>query len=320
MNIQQSLLKRLRNRAAEILQTNRSYDLASRFFDVGLIAVITLNVIAVILSSEAELYQQYQDQFDYFEIFSVMIFSIEYLARLWSCIDTKEAIGLSAFKARLKYMFSPMALIDLVSILPFYLGYFFSFDLRMLRIIRLVRIFKLTRYSGAMGTLLTVMREEFSALSAAFFVIFMTMTLAASGIYVIEHDVQPDNFGSIPESMWWAVSTLTTVGYGDVVPITSLGKIFGGIIIFLGIGLVALPTGIIASGFANTFRRRRVRYESVLDEALLDGVLTEKENKELYMLREQLDISGEDAEMIYKLALDRLQLDRAPCSHCGKKR
>ena len=109
MAIQQSLIKRLRNRTAEILHPNRSSDLVSKFFDVGLIVVITLNVIAVIVSSEAELYQHYKDQFDYFEIFSVVIFSIEYLARLWSCIDTKEAIGQSAFKVRLKYMLSPMA-------------------------------------------------------------------------------------------------------------------------------------------------------------------------------------------------------------------
>ena len=138
--------------------------------------------------------------------------------------------------------------------------FFMSIDLRFLRVIRLLRIFKLTRYSGAMNLVLSVFKEEASAFFAAFFVLLMLLILASSGIYLLEHEVQPDNFGTIPDAMWWAMATLTTVGYGDVVPITPIGKLFGGFITIIGMGMVALPAGILASGFADQVHRRRTEY------------------------------------------------------------
>lgn len=306
-----------RRRIHEILQVNRSQDSFSRTFDILLIAVISLNVLAIVLESNVSLEQRYSSLFSAFELLSVAIFSVEYIARVWSSVDCPDAAGKMPRTVRIRYMLTPMALIDLIAILPFYLSYIFPLDLRMLRIIRLFRVFKLTRYHSAMQSLLSVLRQEASALFAAFFVMFLLMLLAASGIYLIEHNVQPVAFGSIPEAMWWALATLTTVGYGDVVPITALGKVFGGVIIFVGVGMVALPTGIIASGFANNFRRQRVRYEALVDAAMNDGILTTAEIDQLSRLREHLDIAPEDAELIFKVALERATATGKFCPHCG---
>lgn len=306
-----------RRRVCEILQVNRPQDSSSRTFDIFLITVISLNVMAIVLESNVSLERRYGSLFHCFELLSVAIFSVEYVARVWSSIDCSDSAGGAPFAARIRYMLTPMALIDLIAILPFYLSYIFPLDLRILRIIRLLRVFKLTRYHGAMQSLLSVLQQEAGALFAAFFVMFMLMLLAASGIYLIEHNIQPAAFGSIPEAMWWALATLTTVGYGDVVPITALGKVFGGVIIFVGVGLVALPTGIIASGFANNFRRQRVRYEALVDAALDDGELTPAEIEQLSQLREHLDIAPEDAELIFKIAVERARAHGKSCPHCG---
>ncbi|MEH6616472.1 MAG: ion transporter [Porticoccus sp.] len=309
----------LRKRASEIISPERPNDNRSRWFDYGLISLIILNVISVVVGSIDEVYQQYEAELYCFEVFSVIVFTIEYVARFWSCVDASTNGSASPRKARLRYMFSPIALVDLISILPFYLAYFTAIDLRILRIVRLLRVFKLARYSGALHTMLAVLAKEAGALGAAFLVMFLIMLLAASGMYAIEHRVQPENFSSIPEAMWWAVATLTTVGYGDVVPVTPLGKLFSGVIIFLGVAMVALPTGIIVSGFADTFRRRRVHYESLMGAAMEDGALTHQEKQELLEIRDQLDISAEDAELIYRMTLGRFKRENASCCpHCGK--
>ena len=308
----------LRLRISQILSANSKNDSASRWFDYALVCLISLNVLAVIFGSVDTFYENNKRALFLFELLSVIAFTIEYIARIWSSVEVPEDTPSSALKVRLRYLCSPMAIIDLLSILPFYLSYFTVIDLRILRIIRLLRVFKLARYSSAMDTLLSVISKEAGALIASFFIMFLTMLLAASGIYLLEQNIQPDEFGSIPQAMWWAVATLTTVGYGDVVPMSVLGKLFGGVIIFLGVAMVALPTGIIASGFANTFRSKRIHYETEIEEALEDGVLSVSEKRHLYKTRKDLGISAEEAEHIYRMAMDRLKLESAPCPHCGK--
>lgn len=165
--------------------------------------------------------------------------------------------------------------------------------------------------------MLEVLREEASALSAAAFILFVLLVLASSGIYLLEQDIQPEVFGSIPSAMWWAMVTLTTVGYGDVVPITVAGKLFGAAITIIGVGMVALPTGILASGFANTFRRRRVSYEQKLEFALEDGKLSADELKELRKISAELNLPDQDVEHILKLSLQRLRFYRHKCPECG---
>ncbi|MFT7373564.1 MAG: voltage-gated potassium channel [Oleiphilaceae bacterium] len=199
----------IRQRVAVLLEPKADQGFMGKLIDRCLIGLIFLNVIAVIASTVPELDSHYRVEFEAFNIFSVVIFSIEYLLRFWSCVELEVAAA-SPTKSRLAYVLSPMALIDLAVILPFYLGLFFTLDLRILRVLRLLRIFKLGRYSSAMQMLLQAFRQEYKVLLASFSILLIMMILAASGIYLIEHEIQPDKFGSIPAAMWWATTTLTT--------------------------------------------------------------------------------------------------------------
>lgn len=307
----------IRQRTANLLQSHRIDDQPSRWLDYFLIALISLNVLAVILESVPTYGSAYGPWFRQFEIFSVAVFSVEYLSRIWSVVDSEGYKNLPHWRARLKYIVSPMAIIDLIAVLPFYLTFIIPLDLRFLRVVRLLRIFKLTRYSNAMQVLLSVLREESSSLFAALFVLMVLLMLASSGIYLIEHDIQPDAFGSIPDSMWWAMATLTTVGYGDVTPITPMGKFFGGCITVIGMGMVALPAGILASAFSDYIHRSRNEFKSKLSEYLKGGELTEIEREELDQLRSNLGLSPEEAGLIYETASKHLS-GHIICPHCKK--
>ncbi len=309
----------LRKRVAEVLEGSHKGDPIGRYIDLFLHVVILLNVVAITLESEESLHALYHPYFWRFEVFSVLVFSLEYVVRVWSCIDRPNATDRRPLRGRIAYMLTPMAIIDLVAILPFYLGLIVELDLRFLRVVRLLRVLKLTRYSPAVNVLLEVLRREAHVLGAAFFMLFIMLVLAASGIHLLEHKVQPQAFGSIPGSMWWAVVTLTTVGYGDVVPLTPLGKIFGGVITIVGVGMVALPTAIIASGFADQMRRRRERYAKVVQEALADGHISQDERWALELLRKELDLTEDDAaRLLDRIARARLQQHTPDCCpHCG---
>ena len=228
------------------------------WFDISIIILILLNVLAVIFASVGNIEQKYSKIFRDFEIFSVTIFSIEYAIRLWSC--TVNPKYTKPFMGRIRYIFSFMAIIDLLAILPFYLPMIMPFDLRFLRALRLFRIFRLMkmgRYSKSLKLIGSVLYSKRNELLITVFAIFILLIISSSLLYYAEKDVQPDRFSSIPKSMWWSVVTLTTVGYGDVYPITPLGKIFGAIISFLGIGLFALPAGIISSGFVEAIKKKK---------------------------------------------------------------
>ncbi len=306
----------LRKRVAEILEVSRPNDRLGRFADVFLIVLIIVNVVAIILESVSWFEARFRTQLYTLEVFSVAVFSVEYLARVWSCVDIADGNWKLPIKGRLRYMATPAALIDLIAILPFYLAFFVSVDLRFLRVVRLLRIFKLTRYSAAMQILLDVVRDEASSFIAAFFILFILLVLTSSGIYLIEHDVQPEAFGSIPAAMWWSMATLTTVGYGDVAPITPWGKFFGGCITVIGMGMVALPTGILASGFSDKLHRRREEYRTKIDEVMEDGVITEDEKSELEILRKKLNLDKAVTEQLFQIyARQKLA---SVCPHCGK--
>lgn len=310
-------IKGIRQRLAILLEPKADQSFMGKLIDRSLIGLIFLNVVAVIASTVHELDNQYGDEFEAFNIFSVIVFSIEYLGRLWTCIELDNSSASSAQK-RVAYVFSPMALIDLMVILPFYLGLFLTLDLRVLRVLRLLRIFKLGRYSRAMQMLLQAFRQEYKVLLASFSILLIMMVLAASGIYLIEHEIQPEKFGSIPAAMWWATTTLTTVGYGDVTPVTPLGKFFGGAITLIGMGMVAMPAGILASSFSEQAHQRRETFRLRVKEALANGKLTAKEFADLEELRLSLDIEKEQAELVFKL-LKRQNEKPATrhCPHCG---
>lgn len=315
-------LKDYRKATAAVLFSADKDDRLTRWIDIGLIVLISLNVLAVILESVKELNEVWKPYFLAFEIFSVVVFSIEYLARVWSVVDDpwREEYKHSFF-GRLKYMITPMALIDLLAIAPFFLGFFFQVDLRFLRALRLLRIFKLTRYSSAMNMLFQVFREEVRIICAAMFVLFLMVILASSMIFLLEHEAQPDKFASIPQAMYWALITMTTVGYGDVVPHTAGGQILGALLGILGVGMVALPAGILASGFSNALHRREIKMTEQVENALIDGVLSPEEEQELADLAQQLNLPEDAARAIIERVQVRLKGRTGPhiCRHCGKK-
>ncbi|MDR1336966.1 MAG: ion transporter, partial [Tannerella sp.] len=219
-----------------------------------IVSLITLNVLAVILETVEELYVAYGIYFRAFEYFSIFVFSLEYILRIWSC--TELAKYERPFRGRLKYLFSTGALIDLLAIAPFFLS--ITYDLRFVRIIRLVRFlgfFKLGRYLNATRIISRVFSSKKNELVLCLVITLCLIVVASSMMYFIEHDKQPDKFSSIPETMWWSVTTLTTVGYGDVYPVTALGRILTACISIFGIGMFALPAGILASGFSDEFRK-----------------------------------------------------------------
>ena len=308
----------LRARVATIFEADLRESRISRIVKIFLICLILFNVLAIVMESVSAFQQRYHQQLRSFEVLSVMIFTVEYLLRLWSCPDIKDKAYGDGLKGRIRYALTPMALIDLIAILPFYLSIFFALDLRFLRVIRLLRIFKLSRYSSAMNIFANVYREQASSFIAAFFLMLILMVLAASGIYLIEHDIQPEAFGSIPAAMWWAMATLTTVGYGDVTPITPWGKFFGGCITVIGTGMVALPAGILASGFAGEMRRRRMEYEAQVAAAFQDGSIDDEEQATLNKMRQELGVNDEDAELIYQAAKQQLTKRLSHCPHCDK--
>ncbi|MBB6482703.1 ion transporter [Spirochaeta isovalerica] len=251
----------IRNRIFEIIEPAKSNDHHSRVFDNTILILIIFNVISVILESFSSIALRFQAQLDIFEIISITIFSIEYLLR----IITSNLLYRENDKARavLKYIYSPMAIIDLFAILPFFIPMILPVDLRFLRILRLtriLRIFKINRYTTSLSMIGRVLKKKKEELIVTLFVTFLLILLAASVMYYVETDIQPDGFPNILASLWWAVATLTTVGYGDVYPLSVLGKILSGIIALLGIGLVALPTGIISSGFTEELENKKQNY------------------------------------------------------------
>ncbi|MBI05748.1 MAG: cyclic nucleotide-binding protein [Rhodospirillaceae bacterium] len=240
-----------------ILEVSENGDVYSRIIDYSLIGLITLNVLAIIVESIDAVAANYQPMFDIFELVSVMVFTAEYLLRVWVCIDNADSKFRGSFWGRLRYIVTPMALIDLVVILPFYLSFAIGIDLRVLRILRLLRILKLTRYSGAWALFAAVLYGQRRTLYMAGFLMLIMLVLSASLMYLIEHDAQPQAFADIPSAMWWSLVTLTTVGYGDVTPVTVGGKILGGFVTILGLGMYALPAAILASGFMQELSKRQ---------------------------------------------------------------
>ena len=308
-----------RKRAAELLEQGHYNDRPSRVLNLLLIVLISLNVVAIFLGSEDAFYDEYHEALWLFEIFSVLVFTVEYLARVWSAVDLEEHPDRRPVIGRLRYMLTPMALIDLLAILPFYLSLYVSFDLRFLRVVRMLRLLKLTRYSPALGALLDVIQREAEALMAAFVVLLLMLVFSACGIYLLEGDTQPEVFGSIPESMWWAIVTLTTVGYGDVVPITVGGQVFAGLIGLIGIGMIAVPAAILASGFAECIHERRQKYTHHIHELLRDGILDERDRWLLEGLRRDLGLRSDEAlHLIRNMVHEARQTKMSHCPHCGE--
>jgi voltage-gated potassium channel len=213
------------------------------------LATISLNTFAIILHSVKSLRHEYDVFFSDFEYFSVVFFSIEYLLRLWACVENEKYRH--PFWGRLRYIFSAGALIDLLAIVPFYISNFTSDTglIRILRLFRIFRLFKFSRYVHALKVIENVFKEKREELILSFVFFLFMLLISSSMMYYLENTAQPKVFSSIPATLWWGVTTITSVGYGDAYPITPLGKLLGGIVAVAGVAMFALPTGIFVSGF-----------------------------------------------------------------------
>lgn len=245
-----------RRRVYEILEQAHPGDKASRAVHALLILLVLASVAAVVFESVPSYAARYETFFAVVEIVTVSIFTIEYAARVFVAPLHPHYQRLSVWRARGRYMLSLPAIIDLVIVLPFYLALFSPADLRVFVVFRIVRFLKLARYSPGIRSLYEAILNERRALLACLIILASLVLAAASVMHLVEHQAQPDKFGTIPDAMWWAIVTLTTVGYGDVVPITPLGKVVAGIIAVMGLGMLALPVGIIATSFAEVIHRR----------------------------------------------------------------
>jgi voltage-gated potassium channel len=211
------------------------------------VLLIIVNLVAVTLQSVPNLAERYGPLFTAVELVSLTVFTVEYGLRVWVAVDHPPYHQLGPHRARLKFIFSPMGIIDLLAVLPFWLALVLPAELRVLLVLRVVRFLKLTRYSAGVSSLLDVINTERRALFGCFIILLGATLIAASVMQVIEGAVQPDKFGTIPDAMWWAIVTLGRLGYGDVVPVTALGRVVAGITIFFGLIMVALPVGIVAT-------------------------------------------------------------------------
>ena len=247
----------LRQRVHQVLDIPQADDLVSQVVGYTLVVLIILNVLAVILESVQSIHDAVGELFFWFEVLSVVIFTVEYVLRIWSGVESAERSYRHPIFGRLRYAMRPLILIDLIVILPFYFSFLLGIDLRILRVMRLLRVFKLTRYSGAWSMFAAVIHGQRRPLIMAGYLLAITLVMAASLMYLAENEAQPVAFANIPAAMWWGLVTLTTVGYGDVTPVTSIGKVLGAAVTILGIGMYALPAGILASGFMQELNRRQ---------------------------------------------------------------
>ena len=291
----------VQQRILEILESGQKGDRTSRICDTLIALLVVINIIAVTLESVSDFSVKYANQFYAIEFFSVVIFSIEYLARLWVSAAKNAAEDKIFGSSRLGYMLSFSGVIDLVSILPFYLQALFpGLDLRVLRTLRLLRIFKLSNYNTAIEDLFSAVYEERKSFIAALYLFVIAFVLTSSLIYYAENEVQPEKFASIPDAMYWSLITLTTVGYGDVSPVTWIGKVISVATALMGVSVVALLTGILANAFSNQIARRKMIFEDQIREALADGVVDAVEVRSLEQLRKDFGLSKQQADALMR--------------------
>ncbi|HEX4078980.1 MAG TPA: cyclic nucleotide-gated ion channel [Rhizomicrobium sp.] len=238
-----------------VLEEGQIESFGSRLVEGLLIALIVANVAAVALETVPSIYLRFRTLFTDFEYFSVAAYTIEYSARVWSSVEDPRIAAYGPLRGRIAFALRPLMVVDFLAFAPSY--FYFVIDLRVLRIFRLLRLVKLARYSQALPALLGVLNAQRSALFASFILTLCVMCVSAALMQLLEGAVQPKSFGTMPDAMYWAITTLTTVGYGDEVPVTMTGKLVAGITMVMGLLLFALPIGILANGFVIGLNRRQ---------------------------------------------------------------
>ena len=272
--------------------------------DFILVLVIITSVIAVFLETVPGIYEPLKKEFHYFDLFTIFIFTVEYILRFYSAPEGDLESNTTA-TSRWNWMKRPSSFIDLIAILPFYLQMFITLDLRFMRILRVLRVLKLTRYNTAMSTFVAVMKRERAAFMSAMFIVVLITILSAAIVFTVEHVAQPEKFDTMLRALYWAVITLASVGYGDISPITPIGQAFTMVLSLLGIGIVALPAGILGSAFSDQLHQQREQMVHDIEVALEDGVLSIKEEEQLEQERKRLHITDKQFELMKSRAMYR---------------
>ncbi|MCB8822612.1 cyclic nucleotide-gated ion channel [Microvirga rosea] len=306
-----------RRRLYEILERSRVDEPIVHAVHAALIVLIVINVAAVVLESEPDFRHAYRGLFILIEAVSGILFTVEYAARLWCAPEHAPWRQLSARRARLRWAMQPQSIIDLLAILPFYLAYWDVGGLRAFLLLRLFRFFKLARYSPGLTSLMEAIYSERRALIACGVILLGVMLLAASAMNFAERDVQPEKFGTILNAMYWAIITLTTVGYGDVVPVTPFGRMIAGLTAVAGLVMLALPVGIIASAFSREIHRRDfiVTWSMVARVPLFSDLSVDEVASIMHRLRSQscspgeiIVHKGEHAHAVYLIASGEVEV------------
>lgn len=304
----------LRQWTHTILEEGQVDSRAGLVIEVLLVALIVANVAAVALETIPSVYGKFGSLFSAFEKFSLLAYGLEYLARLWSSVEDPRIAVRGPSQGRMLFALRPLMVIDFLAFAPSILGLFLGFDFRVLRIFRLFRLLKLARYSQALQALLSVLLAERSSLFASFILLLSTVCFCGELMHLAEGTVQPHAFGTMPNAMYWAITTLATVGYGDLTPVTPLGKLIAGLTMAMGIATFALPVGIIANGFVTGLSRRRfaVTWTMLRRQPLFQGFDFEALNAVLEALtasvvREhaQITVAGRDADTFYLVVAGR---------------
>ena len=278
---------------------------AATVFSWVLTLMVLSNVLAVILESVPSVQAQYGQSLQLFELISVVFFCVEYLLRIWTAADRNPKKYATDTRRRLAYVFSFHGLVDVLATLPFFLQALLpGLDLRFLRIIRVMRILKLSHYSTALEDLLASIYAERDAFVSALYLLVLSTLITSCLMYFAEHDLQPDKLGTIPDAMWWSIVTITTVGYGDVTPLSPWGKVIGAFTALSGILTAALLTGIVASAFATKVRTHELEFTTDVEEMLKDGHMDAKEQRTIEHLRQEYSLTEDHARAIVRQILE----------------
>lgn len=269
----------------------------ARAINAFIIFAIILSVLVVIAESYKPIYESQKKFFEIFEVISVGFFTLEFLLRLWALGAAYSEDKGGRWRGRREYLTSFHGIVDLLAIAPFYLQTLFpGADLRVLRLLRLLRLLKISRYNSALEDLVRAVVAERRSFVATLYILSIALTVTSGLMYYVEGPTQPDKLASIPHAMYWSLITLTTVGYGDISPVTPIGKLVSAITAMLGVSTIAMLTGVVSSSFANQVARRRVIFEQEVEKAYEDGILSEDESRLLDKLKNQYDLLDAEVE------------------------